>query len=461
MNAVAAIPQSLLTYADAFGKLDAALPGGAGWRARRRASLDRLLRLGLPTQRDEAWKYAPLRLIEQSSFEPQRGDQPVNAAAAREIESSALTVAGARRLTFVEGRFQPAVSDEPATIDDLDLRMLADALHLEPGALLAGIPELGERAEDRFALLNETFLSEGVVLRVREGSAPAPLHLQFIADAPGRSRHPRVVIEVAAGAHAQVIEQHQSRSAGHALANGVTNIRLHPGATLEHYLLLDPAAPAGIHSAESRPPAGAGLILHGTYVSQAAGSRLVHHRVLLGGEFTRASLQVRLEERDASVELNTLTIAPAREYADAHSIIEHCRPATKSVERFRATAGKGGHAVFNGRVVVHPGAARSDSHQSSRGLLLEPGAEIDSRPQLEIYNDDVKCAHGATTGRLDEDMLFYLLSRGLDPATARGLLVFAFLDDVVARMGLDAVRRHLERRIAAALPDGPVIREFL
>jgi Fe-S cluster assembly protein SufD len=183
--------------------------------------------------------------------------------------------------------------------------------------------------------------------------------------------------------------------------------------------------------------------------------------VLLGSTLARASLQARLEERDAAIEVNTLALAPGGEYADAHSIVEHCAPATRSAERFRAAAGKGGRCVFNGRVIVHPDAAGSDSQQSSRGLLLAPGAEIDSRPQLEIHTDDVKCSHGATTGRLDPDMLFYLLSRGLDAETARALLIFAFLDDVVARMGLDAIRRHLESRIAAALPQAPVIREFL
>ena len=216
---------------------------------------------------------------------------------------------------------------------------------------------------------------------------------------------------------------------------------------LEHYLLVDPSPQD--------------LSLHGTYVEQLADSRLVHHRVLMGGQLARASLQLRLAERGAGIELNSLALALDGGYVDAHSVLNHCAPATRSVERFRAAAGQSGHCVFNGRVHVHAGAPGSDSSQSSRGLLLAPGAEIDARPQLEIYTDDVKCSHGSTTGTLDEDMLFYLLSRGIDSATARGLLIFAFLDDVVARMGIDAVRRHLEGRMATMLPDAPVIREFL
>jgi Fe-S cluster assembly protein SufD len=286
-----------------------------------------------------------------------------------------------------------------------------------------------------------------VLIRVAAGATPAPLHLLFACTSGEHVAHPRVMLEVERGAHLVVIEQHLDQSDGGAIDNAVTHIDLRAGATLEHSLLVDAGA--------------RGQVLHGAYVTQHADSHLIHHRVLLGGEITRASIQARLDGCGAAIELNSLALAPGAQYADAHSVIEHSAPRTRSQERFRAAAGAGGRCVFNGRVVVQAGAAGSDSQQSSRGLLLAPGGEIDARPQLEIYTDDVKCSHGATTGRLDEDMLFYLLSRGLEPATARGLLLFAFLDDVIARMSLDAVRRDLEQRIAAALPDAPVIREFL
>lgn len=446
MNAVVQ-PASLLGFADAHARLGPTLPGGSSWQARRTRALAQLMQLGLPSQRDEAWKYAPIRLLEQKQFEPARVDERPDAALRESIESGALAIPAARRLTFLDGRFQPALSDEPATIDDVQLSMLPDELSANPAALLERIPAPGDRAEDRLALLNEAFLSEGVRVHVAAGATPAPLQLQFITYVEGRSRHPRVLIEVESGAHVQLIEQHIGRSSGQAMSNGVTNILLRPGAVLEHYLLIDPSA----HD----------LALHGTYVEQLSDSRLVHHRVLMGGQLARASLQVKLAERGAAIELNSLALALNSDYADAHSVLNHCAPSTRSVERFRAAAGPGGRCVFNGRVHVHAGAPGSDSSQSSRGLLLAPGAEIDARPQLEIYTDDVKCSHGSTTGTLDEDMLFYLLSRGIDAATARGLLIFAFLDDVVARMGIDAVRRHLEQRMAATLPDAPAIREFL
>jgi len=446
VNATAPIapqPEILRAHAAAQARIGYALPGGAGWRERRSQALQRVLQLGLPTARDEPWKYTPVRLLAARSADPTRPESAVP----DEPGKAFLSVPGTRRLVFLDGRFAPSLSDEPAAIDDLRADFLADLLRAAPDALLAHLPVASDRAEDRLALLNDAFLADGVVIRVPAGATPAPLHLQFVAAGSGRATHPRVSIEVDAGAHLQVIEQHVTRSGSGAIDNAVTHIELRAGATLEHYLLIDAGE--------------GGQVLHGAYVTQRKDSHLIQHRVLLGGELTRASLQARLEESGAAIEINSLALAPGGEYADAHSVIEHRAPRTRSQERFRAAAGKGGRCVFNGRIVVQQGAAGSDSQQSSRGLLLEPGGEIDTRPQLEIYTDDVKCSHGATTGRLDPDMLFYLLSRGIDPATARGLLIFAFLDDVVARMSFDAVRRHLERRIAAVLPHAPVIQEFI
>ena len=446
MNATAPVtpePEILRSHAEAHARLARALPGGAGWNKRRAEALERVRRLGLPTARDEAWKYAPLRLLAARGADPAR---PEGSLAAESLPQS-FSVPGTRRIVFLDGRFVPSLSDEPAAIDDLRADFLPDLLRAAPDALLEHLPARSDRSEDRLALLNDAFLADGLVIRVPAGATPAPLHLQFIGATGDRATHPRVLIELDAGAHLQVIEQHLSHGGRATVDNAVTHIDLRAGATLEHYLLLD----AGEH----------GQILHGAYVTQRKDSHLIQHRVLLGGEMTRASLQARLEESGSAIETNTLALAPKGEYADAHSIIEHRGPATRSQERFRGAAGKGGRCVFNGRIVMHPGAAGSDSAQSSKSLLLEPGGEIDSRPQLEIHTDDIKCSHGATTGRLDEDMLFYLLSRGIEPAIARGLLVFAFLDDVVARMGFDSMRRHLEQRIAAVLPDAPVIQEFL
>ncbi len=447
MNAsapLAAVPQFLRTHSDAHARLASSLPGGIGWLRRRTQALERVIELGLPTSHDEAWKYAPVRLLAQRAADPARLEPGESQSAAHK---GSFSVPEARRLVFIDGRFAPALSDEPAAIDDLRADFLADLMRAVPDALLERLAVHSDRAEDRLALLNDAFLSEGIVIRVPAGATPAPLHLQFVCASADRATHPRVIVEVEQGAHLQLIEQHLGSADGNSVDNGVTQVELRGSATLEHYLLLESADRA--------------QVLHGTYVTQHRNSHLIQHRILLGGELARASLQARLEESGAAIEANSLALTPGGEYADAHSVIEHCAPHTRSHERYRAAAGKGGRCVFNGRIVVREGAAGSDSQQSSRGLLLEPGGEIDARPQLEIYTDDVKCSHGATTGRLDPDMLFYLLSRGIDAATARGLLVFAFLDDVVARMSFDAVRRHLEGRIAAALPDAPVIREFL
>jgi len=437
------VAKRLDTRADAHARLRGALPGGSQWHQRRADALQRVLALGLPTGRDEAWKYAPVRLLAARDADPGR----MESAQAPTTAAPAFSVPASRRIVFVDGRFAPSLSDEPAAIDDLRIDFLGDVLRSAPGALLEHLPRMSDRAEDRLALLNEAFLADGLLIRVASGTTPAPLHLQFIGTGPARATHPRVILELDPGAHLQVIEQHLQHAGASSIDNALTQIELRAGATLEHYVLLD--------SGDD------GQLIHGSHVNQRRDSRLIQHRALMGGEFTRSSLQAHLLESGAAIEINSLALAPSRQYADVHSVVEHAAPNTRSSERFRAAAGSGGHCVFNGRVVVQAGAVGSDSQQSSRGLLLSAGGQIDSRPQLEIYTDDVKCSHGATTGQLDAEMMFYLLSRGLDPETARGLLVFAFLDDVVARMGFDAVRRHLEERVAAALPDAPIIREFL
>jgi Fe-S cluster assembly protein SufD len=223
-----------------------------------------------------------------------------------------------------------------------------------------------------------------------------------------------------------------------AVSNCITDIQLAADSRLEHIIL----AEGGLR----------GILLNTVVAKQAEGSQLCTHRVLLSGLLSRASLCAALSAERSEIEANSLLLANGREHLEVHSVIGHRAAATRSVERFRGIAGGRARGVFNGRIVVHPGAPKSESQQSSRTLLLSEQAEIDARPQLEILTDDVKCSHGATTGQLDENMLFYLLSRGLDPSAARAVLIHAFLGDMLARLGLEPLRLELEQRITRALP---------
>jgi Fe-S cluster assembly protein SufD len=196
-------------------------------------------------------------------------------------------------------------------------------------------------------------------------------------------------------------------------------------------------------------------------VSQGADSRYQQQSFILGGRVVRSGLRLGLAGRGAECEVEGLFMVDGARQADVYTVIDHRAPHTRTVETFRGVASDRGRGAFNGRIVVHEGAAKSDSQQSSRNLILTPLAEINSRPQLEILTDDVKCSHGSTIGSLDPQQFFYLLSRGIDPTVARGLLTFAFCEDVVARIPWPEARRHVEELVVGRLPDRDIIREFV
>ena len=444
MSSVPAI-DSLQAYREAQQRIATQLPGGAPWRTLRAEALERLMQLGWPTARDESWKYVPLRLFEKRVFEAALPEpRPIDASA---LAQQTLKLAGARRLVFVNGALVPALSSAPVNEPGVSVATLGAELAREPERLRTRLPAPGDHADERLRLLNLAFLADGAEVRIEAGTAPAPIYLQFVASGQQRASHPRILIELEAGARASIIEHHVSLAGAETLTNGVTDIRLGRSAQLEYLTLAEPGPRS--------------LVFSSAHALQDAESRLQLHRVLFGGLLNRFSLQAALDGRGATLDTNALLFASGHGHAEAHSVIRHRAANTRSAERFRGVAGERGRGVFNGRIVVEPDAARSESQQSSRSLLLSESAEIDSRPQLEILHHDVKCSHGATTGQLDPDMLFYLLSRGLDPRTARALLIYAFLDDVLARVGLTELRQQLERRISSALPDPQRIEEFL
>jgi len=436
MNAAAPRSDQLLAFAQAHARFAVALPGGAEWNTRRAEALERFLKLGLPTQRDESWKYSPLRLLEKRVFElPRTAPVPL---AADAVASHRLAIDDVRPLVFVDGRLMPSLSDSRATGSGLYCEPLAEALSRNPQELLDRIAVAGDGADERLALLNLAFLADGATVKVAQGVTAPALYLLFISSRSGRVGHGRLLIDVGARGQLTVIEHHIGPAEDETLSNGVTDIRLDDGAHLEHVLLVEGGR--------------RGVILNSLRAQCSGTSRLSQYRVLISSLYSRASLHAALLGRDSAIEANSLVLADQREQLEVHSVIEHRSGHTRSTERFRGIASDRSRGVFNGRIVVHPGAVKSESQQSSRALLLSEQAEVYARPQLEILTDDVKCSHGATTGRLDPNMLFYLLSRGLDPETARALLIRAFLADALAHLQSAPLRLELERRIARALP---------
>ena len=247
------------------------------------------------------------------------------------------------------------------------------------------------------------------------------------------------------GASATVLQHHVAPGAHAPLNNSNTQIALARDARLEHYRVFSGAGATHLDSLDIR---------------QDQGSRCKQFTIVLGGGLVRATLEANLNEREASLDSYSLLVGHEDRHVDCVNIVSHRAPETRSRQTSRAIAGGVSRVIFNSKVIVNAGAAHSDSQQSCRGLLLSPKAEIDQRPQLEIHADEVKCAHGATTGRLDPDMLFYMLSRGLDREAAQSLLVFAFLADVLTGMSVADARTAIENALISQLPDSQLLRKF-
>jgi Fe-S cluster assembly protein SufD len=413
--------------------------------ALREEAMERFLRLGLPTLRDESWRYTNLRQLAAQSFV----DAPRAAAGDLEPTASLSLLGVAERVAtvlMINGHpVLPASMD--LSVNGIDISSLRDLSRIYPDVLVGHLQPLSDAEEARWRLLNTALFVDGLYLKVHANvSTPLVILHVATADRPGTVAYPRVIIDAAPGARATIIEHHVHQGAHTPLSNSATRIALKPDARIEHYRVFATGADAThIDSLE---------------VCQEKDSHCRQFTIALGGGLVRTSLEAQLKEHGASLDSYSLLVGYEERHVDCVNIATHAAPHTRSHQTARAIASGTSRVIFNSKVKVNAGAVHAESQQSCRGLLLSPSAEIDSRPQLEIHADEVKCAHGATTGRLDPDMLFYMLSRGLDRETAQALLVYAFLADVLTDMSVGSARSAIESALITQLPDSQVLRNF-
>jgi len=425
---------------------------------RRRTAVQELQTHGLPGSRDENWKYTDLRSLEKVSFAPVAGLAAANeriAAGVSPIPSAGhrlpAPIAGYSRYTFVDGVYSPGLSS-PGVQQGVSVT----SLRLDPGAarspqMLAARPnDAALSADARFALLNEAFATDGACILVADGvDCDACIEIVFAASAAAHAggSYPRIELQVGAGARFGLIERHLSLSDEASFVNGVVNIELGRGAILRHYRV------------QQMGPRSIWFDTSTATLRRDAVYRLF--TVDLGASSARSTVNIRLAGEGAETGVFAASVADRDQSHDAFVLVDHLVPRARTEQTFRGVAASHSRIAFNGKVVVRKNAHGTDSTQSLRGLLAGPQAEIDVRPQLEIYTDDVRCAHGATAGKLDENMLFYLLSRGLDRDTAQSLLKWAFLEDVVARIEVPELRRQIEQSLAGQLNETAVLQELL
>jgi Fe-S cluster assembly protein SufD len=441
---------NILQHSSAAAKSAALRSFEAQWLAReadplaeiRQKAMGRFLHLGLPTTRDESWRYTNLRRLAAQSF-----IDAAPAPAGSFEPAASLSLLGTERaatLIMVNGYPILPASQSANGLEIISLRELA---RTDPNLLSRHLEPLSDAEEARWALLNTALFVDGLYLKIGAPLA-APLLILHVAtaDRPDTIAHSRVIIDASAGSSATIIEHYVKQGELAPLCNSATRISLQRDAQIEHYRVFE----SGSESTH----------IDSLDVRQDRGSQCRQFTIALGGGLVRASLDAHLQEPSASLDSYSLLVGHEDRHVDCVNIVRHIAPDTRSHQTARAIASGTSRVIFNSKVVVEAGAVHAQSQQSFRGLLLSASAEIDSRPQLEIRTDEVKCAHGATTGRLDPDMLFYMLSRGLDRDTAQSLLVYAFLADVLTSMSVPSARVAMENALIAQLPDSQVLRKF-
>ncbi|GAB2542384.1 Fe-S cluster assembly protein SufD [Rhodanobacter koreensis] len=420
--------------------LDAPLPAsGIAWLdAARQENREAFAAGGLPDTRVEAWKYTALRALGQRRFA--RGDV---AAQGRTVDASVLALPGIEgpRLVFLNGEFRADLSIFGNLPDGLALQPLSQVLRGDAEPLRFALSRHYRETGDAFARINAASAGDGVVLRVAAGTKiAAPVQLVFIGAAADveLAWHLRNVIELGEGAELNLIEQHVSDAEPVQLTTVVSDIELREGARLHHTVLQNVAVATSLIRRSS-------VRLH-------ARAHAMLHVLELGGALVRHDLRAELAGDGARFDTRGVFMPHGRQHIDTQLAIRHQALNTTSVSTWRGVANDRARGVFRGAIVVAPGADGSDAGLSNKNLLLSPSAEIDTKPELEIYADEVKAAHGATVGQLDERSLFYLRSRGIPMAEARALLTAAFCRAMLDDLPNEALHEHLSALLVAQLP---------
>jgi len=421
--------------------LDAPLPpSGLAWLdTARQENLEAFAASGLPDTRVEAWKYTALRALGQRRFAALDRAAPAVA-----MDAAGLVLPGVDgpRLVFVNGVFRADLSPLANLPEGLALQPLSRALAGDTEPLRFSLSRHYREPGDAFARINAAQAGDGVVLRVAaHAKITEPVHLVFVAAAAGvdLAWHARNVIELGEGAGLNLVEHHLASGEPTQLATMVSDIELRDGARLQHTVLQNTAASA--------------YLIRRSGLRLQARARATLHVLELGGALARHDLRAELVGDGAQLHTRGVFMPHGRQHIDTQLAIRHQALNTTSESIWRGVAHDRARGVFRGAIVVAPGADGSDASLGNKNLLLSPSAEIDTKPELEIYADEVKAAHGATVGQLDERSLFYLRSRGIPLAEARALLTAAFCRAVLDDLPNEALRGHLSTLLVNQLPD--------
>lgn len=402
----------------------------------RENAMERFLELGFPSVKEEEWKYTNVAAIARTDFQPTVSSAPASKSGAELKQLGSVPEARASQLVFIDGALQKNLSSLGGLGDQvvaIDLgQAIADERYSE--VVRTHLARQADYVVNGFTALNTAFINNGAFVYIPKGlTVEAPIHLLFIAESGRAANFPRLLIVADKNSKATVVENYVSADAEQYLTNAVVEVVLEEGARLEHYKVQRESVEA-FHVATT----AVGLGRNSTYDTTT---------ITFGAKLSRHDIVVTMDHEGAECWVDGLYLVTGEQHADTHSVIDHRQPQCTSHQLYKGILDGKSRAVFNGKVFVRHNAQKTDAMQTNKNLLLSNDARVDTKPQLEILADDVKCAHGAAVGQIDEEELFYLETRGIHPDLGRNLLTYGFAEEVIAKIKLDSIRRELDEAV--------------
>ena len=421
--------QQFLSAFDGFQQKSATAPE---WlRDVRRAAIDSFVKLGLPTTRHEDWRYTSVEPITSTDFAVANGEAKL--LRAEDLYGASFIDPAYNRIVFVNGVFCPQFSSIRELPAGVRVKNLSAALATDEANLRPLLTHDSASREQAFVALNTAFAAEGAFISIPKSlELDEPIHLVFCSFGSGNPimSHPRNLIVFEAGSQARIVESYIGLGDQPTLTNVVTEVVGGAGSVIDYYRLQNEST--------------SGYLIAALEADIGRDCSFTAHSVTLNGSLIRNDIHVVLDGEGAECVLNGLYLLDGKQHVDNHTEIEHAKPRATSRELYKGILSGAAHAVFNGKILVHKDAQKTDARQTNKNLLLSEQAVVNTKPQLEIHADDVKCSHGSTIGQLDKDALFYLRSRGLDGAEAQSLLSYAFASDLVGRIRIASLRARLD-----------------
>ncbi len=433
-----AVAEQLNTYLEAFEAQAEARRAEPAWLVERRnRGMQQFGEKGFPTTKDEEYRYTNLAPIAKAPF--QMAGEPAASVTLADIEPFLYSEIKGDTLVFVDGRFTPLLSRIDAALGGT-VTSIRSLLEDEPATIEPHLARYSTERDNSLAALNSALFTDGAVIRIPAHEAwDAPVHLVFVstANAPHTATHPRVLIIAERDSEGAVIETHCGLGDAPYWTNAVTEIVAADNARLDHYRLQQESLSA-FHTSLVE-------------IHQGRDANVTTHSVSFGGGLVRNDVEVVLEDENSECTMNGLYAVNGRQHVDNRTCVDHTKPHCSSHQLYKGILDGHSRGVFGGKIIVRPDAQKTDAFQSNKNLLLSEDADVNTKPQLEIDANDVKCSHGATIGQIENEALFYLRSRGIGESEARSLLTYAFAADLLERMKFEPIRDRFESLLMTRL----------